>query len=103
MMNFAQFKSFRDFICFIVSSQIPFIHHVTLNGKEVYFVQLIGVGERVVYFVEMQEAIKERYVVFNRFKDQISFANRVETEPQSITLPILEIARTNIFSEYPPK
>jgi len=102
-LNFAQFKSFKDFIGFVVSSQIPFIHHATLNGREVYFVQLIGVAERVVYFVEMEQAVKERYVVFNRFKDQVTFANRVETDPQSITLPILEIERTNVFPEYPPK
>ncbi len=102
-LNYAQFKSFRDLLGFVVSSQIPFIHHVTVGGREVYFIQLIGMAERVVYYVEMGEAIKERYVCFNRFKDQITFTNRIETDPQSITLPILEIERTNVFTEYPPK
>ncbi len=102
-LNYAEFKSFRDLLSFVVSSQIPFIHHISFDGREVYFIQLIGMVERVVYYVEMDEAIKERYVCFNRFKDQITFTNRIETDPQSITLPILEIERTNVFTKYPPE
>lgn len=102
-LNYAQFKSFSDFVHFTVASQVPFIHHVTINGKEIYFVHQIGFGEIMVYYIELERSIKEKYVVFNRFRDQIAFTDRIETDPQSITFPIIELERTNIFSEYPPK
>jgi hypothetical protein len=101
-LKYAQFKSIQDFVRFVAASQIPFIHHANINGRNVYFIQLIGFGERMVYYIELEQPIKEKYIIFNRFRDQISFANRIEADPQSIAFPILELERTNIFTEYPP-
>jgi len=101
-LNFVKFKTFEDFVKFVAVSQIPFIHHTTIKDKAVYFVH-IGLIEGMVYYVEQEEPIKEKYVLYNRFRDQISFSDKLETDPQKATLPILEIESTSIFSEDPAK
>jgi len=101
-LNFTKFKTFDDFVKFLAVSQIPFIHHTTIKGKDVYFVH-IGLIEGIVYYVEQDEPIREKYVLYNRFRDQVSFSDKLDTDPQKATLPILEIETTSVFSEYPPK
>jgi hypothetical protein len=49
----------------------------------------------------MEAPIKERYVVYNRFKDQISFSDKLEVDPQKATLPILTIESASVFSKFP--
>ena len=101
--TYIQFKNLNDFIRFITLSPTPFINHIKQNGHEVYFVQIIGFGERILYYIEMDEKLDEKYIVYNRFRDTLSFSNKLESDGQSVSIPILEIARTNVFSEYPPK
>jgi len=65
-----------------------------------YFVHLLLI-ESLVYYVEKETPIKERYVVYNRFKDQISFSDKLEVDPQKATLPILTIESASVFSNIP--
>jgi len=101
-LNFIKFKTFDDFIKFVAVSQIPFIHHTSIKEKAVYFVQIVLL-EAIVYYVELDQAIKEKYVIYNRFKDQVNTSDKLEMDPQKATLPILEVEATNLFREYPPK
>ena len=101
--TYIQFKKFDDFIRFVTISPTPFVHYIKFNGHNLYFIQLAGFGERVLYYVELDKEIEEKYVVYNRFRDVISFSNKIESDGQSICVPILEIVKTNAFSEYPPK
>jgi len=102
-LTYIQFKSFDDFIRLITFSPAPFIEHVELDGHNVYFFQISGFGERVLYYMELDKKIEEKYVVYNRFRDSVSFNSKLGSDGQSIHIPILEVARTNIFPEYPPK
>jgi len=101
-LNFAKFKTFDDLVKFVANSQIPFIYHTTIKDKAIYFVH-IGFIEGMVYYVELDEPIKEKYILYNRFRDQVSLSDKLEMDPQKATLPILEVETTSIFSEYPPK
>lgn len=100
-MNFTKFRTLDDFIKFVAISQIPYIHHTTIKGKAVYFVH-ISLFEGTVYYVEQEEPIREKYALYNRFRDQVSFTDKLEMDAQKATLPILEVETTSIFSEYPP-
>jgi hypothetical protein len=100
---YIQFKTFNDFIRFITFSPTPFVQHITIKDHNVYFVQIAGFGERVLYYVEMDEAVKEKYIVYNRFRDTVSFSDKKESDGQSVSIPILEVERTNVFTEYPPQ
>lgn len=101
-MNFVKFKTFEDFAKFVAISQIPYIHHTTIKGKAIYFVHITLV-EGIVYYVEQDKPIKEKYVLYNRFRDQVGFTDKLEMDPQRATLPILEVETASVFSEYPPK
>lgn len=96
-MNFAKFKTFDDLVKFVASSQIPFIFVTSVQGKYLYFVHLLLI-ESLVYYVEMEAPIKERYVVYNRFKDQVTFSDKLEVDPQKATLPILAVESASVFS-----
>ena len=102
VQRYIQFKAFNDFVRFVTLSPTPFIQHLKVNSRDVYFVQ-IGFREPVLYYVERESEIAEKYVVYNRFRDIISFSNKFESDGQSIFVPILEVERTNIFPDYPPK
>ena len=82
---------------------MPFIHYIKLNNHNVYFVSISGLGERMLYYVELDNQIEEKYIVYNRFRDTISFKNTFESDGQSVSIPILEVERTNAFQDYPPK
>ena len=101
-LNYAKMKSFDDLIRLIVVSSIPFIQYINLDGKYVYFIQIMGFGSgRTIYYFEHDKKIEERYVVFNRFRDQVAFSNSFGSDGQSSYIPILELEKTNMFPEYP--
>ena len=102
-LTYFQFKTFEDFIRLIAVSSRPFVQYTNIEDHNVYFIQLAAFGELILYYIERDEKIEEQYVIYNRFRDSISFSNKIESDGQSISIPILEIIRTNIFKEYPPK
>ncbi|MFH0897403.1 MAG: hypothetical protein V1850_05075 [Candidatus Bathyarchaeota archaeon] len=102
-LTYIQFKKLDDFIRFVTLSPSPFIQYVNLNGHNVYFIQLVGFGERVLYYVELDKEIEGKYIVYNRFRDIVSFSSKIESDGQSVSVPILEVVKTNVFTEYPPK
>lgn len=96
---YIKFKTLTDLVRFIILSPTPFLHYVNLNSHNMYFVQIAGLGERVLYYVELEKKIDEKYIVFNRFKDSISFSNKLESDGQSISIPTLEVEKTNAFQD----
>ena len=102
-INYAKIKSFDDLVRFIGMSPTPFVQHVELNSKHVYFLQILSLGGKMIYYVELEKKIEGKYVVFNRFRDQVTFSNTFGSDGQSTYIPILELEKTNIFPEYPPK
>lgn len=101
--TYIQFKKFDDFIRFVTLSPTPFIQYINLNSHNVYFVQLAGFGEHMLYYVELDKEIEAKYVIYNRFRDVVSFSSKIESDGQSVSVPILEILKTNAFKEYPLK
>jgi len=99
-LNFAKFKTFDDLVRFVANSQIPFIFTTSVQGKYLYFVHIVLI-ESLVYYVETEAPIKERYVVYNRFKDQVTFSDKLEIDPQKVTLPILGVESASVFSDLP--
>ena len=100
---YAKLKSFSDLVKLIATFPTQLLKHVMMNEKNVYFVHLMGFQGSMIYYVEMPAKIKEKYVVYNRFKDQVTFSETFRSDGQSAFIPILELETTNIFSEYPPK
>ena len=102
-MTYIQYKNFNDFIRFITFSPTPFVQYIELNNHNVYFIQITGLATRILYYVELDKKIENKYIVYNRFRDIISFSDKIESDGQSVSIPILEVEKTNIFKEYPLK
>ena len=99
-MNFAKFRTLDDLVKFVANSQIPFIFTTNVQGKYLYFIHIVLI-ESLVYYVETEAPVKERYAVYNRFKDQVTFSDKLEVDPQKVTLPILTIESASVFSNLP--
>jgi hypothetical protein len=100
---YAKLKSFPDLVKLVATFPTQLLKHVVMNEKNVYFVHLMGFQGSMVYYVEMPVRIKEKYVVYNRFRDQVTFSDNFRSDGQSACIPILELELTNIFPEYPPQ
>jgi hypothetical protein len=94
---YVQFKNMEDLVRFVAFSPTPFIQHIEIKEKHIYFIHALSLGGSVIYFVELNEKINKRYVVFNRFRDEISFSDQLGSDGQSAYIPILELEKTNIF------
>jgi hypothetical protein len=56
----------------------------------------------MVYFADLDDRIEEKYVVFNRYRGEITYSDQFSSDGQSTHIPIFELEGTNIFTEYPP-
>jgi len=99
---YIQFKNLIDLVRFITIFSTPFVYYTKFENHDMYFVQLAGLGERVLYCVELDKKIEEKYIVYNRFKDTLSFSSKLESDGQSASIPILEVEKTNAFHDYSP-
>lgn len=103
-LSYAKLKAFNDLVRFVGMSSSPFLFHVELEGKHVYFIQIMSFGGgRMIYYAELDERISEKYIVFNRFRDEISFSDQFSSSGQSAHIPIFELEKTNLFTGYPPE
>ena len=103
-LSYAKLKAFNDLVRFVGMSSSPFLFHVKLEEKHVYFVQIMSFGGgRMIYYAELDERISEKYVVFNRFRGESSFSDQFNSGGQSAHIPIFELEKTNLFTEYPPE
>jgi hypothetical protein len=101
---FTKFKSLEDLVRFIAFSPTPFLHHLDMEGRQIYFIQILGLGGApVIHYVEKKDEVKGKYIVYNRFRDTISFSDKLGSGGQETYIPILEIEYTNVFSEFPLK
>lgn len=101
-LSYAKLKTFNDLVNFVGMSSSPFLFYVELAGKQVYFVQIMSFGGgRMIYYAELEERISEKYVVFNRFRGEISFSDQFNSSGQSAHIPIFELEKTNLFTDFP--
>ncbi len=99
---FVQLKTFDDLVRFVSSSPSPFLQHITLKNKHVYFIQILAfMRNPIIYFVRQDRQAGGKYVVFNRFRDEVTFSDRLSSDGQTVYIPILELERTNLLTDLP--
>ncbi len=100
--SYIQLKTLEDLVHFVALSPSPFIQYIDIGGRPVYFVQTIAIfGPPTMYYVEVKERIPNKYVVFNRYQDKITYSDQLGTDPQVFYIPILQVEKTNLFPRYP--
>ncbi len=98
-LSYAKLKAFNDLVQFVGMSPNPFLFHVELEGKHLYFIQITSFGGgRMIYYSELEDQIEDKYVVFNRFRGEISFSDQFTSSGQSAHIPIFDLEKTNLFT-----
>jgi len=98
-----KFKSLADLVRFAALSEAHFLHHTMVGGKEVYFIHILSPVEGSVYFAEQDEHAGGKYAVYDPYKDEVSFTDKLEVNPPRIVVPFLEVESDTIFSQYTRK
>jgi hypothetical protein len=93
-----KFSGLDDMVRLVALSPTPFLQHAEVNGKHVYFFHAaLLIGKPVIYYTILEERVEKRYIVYNKFRDTISFSDKLEADGQSIYIPILEVESTNLL------
>ena len=99
--RFSQFTELKDLVRLVTTSPAPFLQYIEKDGEHIYFIYIPSFGRvPMVYFVKMSEPIEKNYIIYNRFQDNISFSDKLQAAGQTISIPILKIAKTNIFEKF---
>ncbi len=95
---YIQFKNFEDLVRLVASSPTPFIQHFKFKDKHAYFVQsILSFIRPLMYVYKDQKSFEKKYVVYNRFKDSVSFSDILGSDGQSVYITILNIENTNLL------
>jgi hypothetical protein len=99
---YVQLKRIEDLVRLAALSITPMVQHITLEGEHVYFVQSVPLlGRPVVYFLKERKKIDKNFIIYNRFNDEITYSDKLSTDGQSVSIPIIEIEKTNLFEKLP--
>ena len=92
-------KSFEDLVNIVIAAQIPLIHHMVVDERHIYFLPFVGLGDiGIIYYLETNEPLKGKYIVYNKFDGKISFSDKINSDARLTFVPIIEVADQNAFS-----
>lgn len=93
-------RSIKDLVNVAISAQIPLVHHAVIGERHVYFVPYMAAGDSsIIYYVESDNPIEYKYLVYNNFDGSISFENRIRNDARLSFIPIVEVEEQNLLPE----
>jgi len=99
-MKFVQLKSLRDLVMLVASSpSMNVIQHLQSGGMHLYFIIGGTLSEIFLYFVKVEDAIDGSFIIYNAYTGDISFSDRLRTEPNLNSIPVVEIKNQDLLPE----
>jgi len=99
-VRFIQLDSLRDLVMLVASSPIRnAIQHLQSGGDHLYFIIGGTLREIFLYFVKEDEAIDGSFVIYNTYSGEISFSERLRTEPNLTSVPVVEIRNQDLIPD----
>ena len=99
-MKFVQLKTVRDLVMLVASSPATnVIQHLENGGKHVYFVIGGTLSEVFTYLVKLEEPIEGSFITYNSYKGEIGSSEKIASEPNMNSFPIIEIMNQNLIPE----
>lgn len=99
-MKFVQLDSLRDLVMLVASSPtMNVIQHLQSGASHLYFIIGGTLREIFLYFVKEEKAIEGLFVVYNTYTGEISFSERLRTEPNLTSIPVVEIRNQDLLPE----
>ena len=99
-MKFVQLDSLRDLVMLVASSPtMNVIQHLQSRGKHLYFIVGGTLSEIFLYFVKEDAAVGGSFIIYNTYTAEISFSDRLRTEPNLSPIPVVEIRNQDLLPE----
>ena len=99
-MKFVQLKKIRDLVMLVASSHSNnVIQHMASNGEHIYFVLGGTLSQLFIYLVKLQEPLDGDFITYNSYSGEIGFSERILTEPNLNTFPIIDITNQDLLPE----
>lgn len=99
-MKFVQLRSLRDLVMLIASSPTMNVaQHFQSGDMNLYFVIGGTLKETFLYFVKEPKSVQGSFIIYNTYSGEITFSDRLRTEPNVSSIPIVEIQNQNILPE----
>ena len=99
-MKFVQLNSLRDLVMLVASSPtMNVIQHLQSGDMHLYFIIGGTLREIFLYFLKEEEAVDGSFIVYNTYTAEISFSEKLRTEPNLTSIPIVEIKNQDLLPE----
>lgn len=99
-MKYIQLKDLKDLAMLVSSAaSIGVVQHLPLKEGHLYFIIGGTLSEVFLYFVKLKEKVDGRYIIYNTLSGEVSFSERVRTDPNLNSIPIIEIVNQDLLSK----
>ena len=97
-MKFVQLKSIRDIVMLVASSPASnVVQHMESDAGNLYFVIGGTLSEVFLYFVKTSKPLEGSFITYNSYTGEIGYSDRVLTEPNVSTFPVIEIQSQDLL------
>ncbi|MEM1575158.1 MAG: hypothetical protein QW755_05010 [Nitrososphaerota archaeon] len=97
-----EIKSFDEIVILASSLPIPFINIFKKEENEniaFVFFEIVPSNIPVIFYTKIKEVIKNKFVYFNRTTGKISFGDTISLEPNTLSIPIINVISHNLELE----
>jgi len=97
-MKFVQLNSLRDLVMLVASSPtMSVIQHLQSGDMHLYFIIGGTLKEIFLYFLKEEKAVEGSFITYNTYTAEISFSEKLRTEPNLTSIPIVEIKNQDLL------
>ena len=94
-----QVSSFEELILITSSMRSPMINIDEEKKLAFSFMTMIASLAPVIYFCKLDEIPKAKFAHINRITGKIRFSDELSTEPNEVSILLVKIKASNLFSE----
>ena len=98
-MKFVQLKAMRDLVMLVASSPATNVIQHLENSGHIYFVIGGTLSEVFMYLVKQDEPILGSFITYNSYSGDIGIGEKLSTEPNMNSFPIIEINKQDLITE----
>ncbi|MBS7637573.1 hypothetical protein KEJ49_01605 [Candidatus Bathyarchaeota archaeon] len=91
-------RSIRDLVMLVASSpSMNVIQHFQSEGAHIYFIIGGTMSEVFLFFVREEKPLPGSFIIYNNFSGDISYSERLRTDPNISSIPIVEVSSQDII------
>lgn len=93
-------KYIEDLIHVLNVSQLPVIHHLSVDSRHVYFITVGMPGDvGIIYYVTREKPLLGKFILYNSFTGEIKTSSVWTSDSRYMVVPVVEVEKHNLFTE----